>query len=109
MNNFRENDSDYLNNLTKSKNYDNSLNNEINNYSHNSLNNTDSMNNNYILKDQSEQKTYQYNDNTNNIKYNYNNNEDLEPNLDDIDDDDKITTNIKPKIYGVATRTKKNK
>ena len=109
LNNFRENDSDYLNNLTKSKNYDNSLNNEINNYSHNSLNNTDSMNNNYILKDQSEQKTYQYNDNTNNIKYNYNNNEDLEPNLDDIDDDDKITTNIKPKIYGVATRTKKNK
>ena len=53
-----------------------------------------------------EEKTYQYEDN--NQKENEINNEDviIENDSDDIDEEDKIVTNIIPKIYGISTKAK---
>ena len=56
---------------------------------------------------QNEVKTFQYENNDSNEKELDNENEEEENNLDDIDDEeDKIVTNIIPKIYGLSTKGK---
>ena len=56
---------------------------------------------------QNEVKTFQYENNDSNEKELDNEIEEEENNLDDIDDEeDKIVTNIIPKIYGLSTKGK---
>ena len=72
-------------------------------------------NNNYVHKTQDIPKTYQYEKNKNNMQsgltYNFKtmtkNKPEINLNLENVDDEDQITTDIKPKIYGIS-RAKRN-
>ena len=111
INKRRENilDKNYdYNNISNSINLNASSNNDINSYSNINLNNNDSFNNNYLLQGNKDQKNNEHDINNisgQGLTYSYNNKEEMDTNLDNIDDDDQITTQIKPKIYGVSKRT----
>ena len=73
-------------------------------------------NNNKIVKTQGVPKTYLYE--KNNIQeqgnpYNYNSltkyKQDRNLNLENVDDEDQITTNMIPKVYGVTTRARERR
>ena len=96
-----------LNNINKNTNYN--ISNDLKDYSNNNLKNIDNINNDLINNSQNSQKSYQY-ENINipekGLTFNYKNNGEIEENLVDIDDEDQIITSIRPKIYGVSSRTK---
>ena len=120
-NDILDDDNNYLNSMTKSKNYNisNNSNNVSNNnsykYSNNNLNdysNNNLKNSNSFNEENDTKKTYQYNNDNKaekGLTYNYNNNGQIKTNLEDIEDEDKIITSVKPKIYGISTRSKGNK
>ena len=110
-----ENKNDKINNLIyiKKRYKDNNINNNINinnTKNDNNLNNNQVSNPNIsIINDNYQQgsQTYQYENNNSNENELNNENNDLENNLDEIDDDeDKIVTNIIPKVYGVSSKGK---
>ena len=116
--NKNEDKDDKLNNLIyiKKRYKDNNIANNINlnsSKNDNTINKNQDTNQNINTKEEDFQKgslTYQYE--INNSKENELNNEnsennDLENNMDEIDDDeDKIVTNIIPKVYGVSSKGK---
>jgi len=116
-NDILDNDNDYLNSYSKYKN--NNIFKNLDNYSNNNLKNSNSSSNNYAFnEDDDAKKTYQYGNNNNlsnnnigekGLTYNYNNNDQIESNIGNIEDEDQIITSVKPKIYGISTRSKGNK
>ena len=109
---------DKLNNLIyiKKRYKDNNIANNINlnsSKNDNTINKNQDTNQNINTKEEDFQKgslTYQYeinNSKENELNNENNENNDLENNMDEIDDDeDKIVTNIIPKVYGVSSKGK---
>ena len=116
--NKNEDKDDKLNNLIyiKKRYKDNNIANNINlnsSKNDNTINKNQDTNQNINTKEEDFQKgslTYQYeinNSKENELNNENNENNDLENNLDEIDDDeDKIVTNIIPKVYGVSSKGK---
>ena len=116
--NKNEDKDDKLNNLIyiKKRYKDNNIANNINlnsSKNDNTINKNQDTNQNINTKEEDFQKgslTYQYeinNSKENELNNENNENNDLENNMDEIDDDeDKIVTNIIPKVYGVSSKGK---
>ena len=113
--NKNEDKDDKLNNLIyiKKRYKENNIANNINlnsSKNDNTINKNQDTNQNINTKEEDFQKgslTYQYENNNSNENELNNENKDLENNLDEIDDDeDKIVTNIIPKVYGVSSKGK---
>ena len=116
--NIIENKNDKINNLIyiKKRYKDNNIANNINlnsSKNDNTINKNQDTNQNINTKEEDFQKgslTYQYeinNSKENELNNENNENNDLENNMDEIDDDeDKIVTNIIPKVYGVSSKGK---
>ena len=94
-----------LNNAAKWNNY-----NISNDLTNNNLRKTNlNINNNDSFKTLNDPKTYHYEKNSlpeKGLTFNYKNNGEIETNVADIEDEDQIITSVKPKIYGVTTRSK---
>ena len=110
--NILEKNNNYLNSFSNSNNFDS----DVDIYSQGNMQNIDSIKNDYIFKSKNEPKTYEREEknfssqgvgNTYEIK---NNNED-NTNLNnlDVDDEDRIITDTKPKKFTMATRAKKRR
>ena len=111
-NNINELKNNFIYNKQKIKDDYNSFNNNLNNDRkiNNISKNKENIQNINTKEDEldHEEKTYQYEDNNQNE--NEINDEDviIENDSDDIDEEDKIVTNIIPKIYGISTKAKSN-
>ena len=111
-NNINELKNNFIYNKQKIKDDYNSFNNNLNNdlKINNISKNKENIQNINTKEDEleHEEKTYQYEDKNQNE--NEINDEDviIENDSDDIDEEDKIVTNIIPKIYGISTKAKSN-
>ena len=109
--NIFDKNNNYLNSFSNSNNFDD----DADIYTQSNVHNTDSVKSNYIFKSKNEPKTYQRQER--NIPseggntYEYKNNNEVDTNLNDldIDDEDRIVTDTKPKMYFMATRGKKRR
>ena len=109
--NIFDKNNNYLNRFSNSNNFDD----DADIYSQSNVHYTDSVKSNYIFKSKNEPKTYQREERNipsegGNI-YEYKNNNEVDTNLNnlDIDDEDRIVTDSKPKMYTMATRAKKRR
>ena len=110
----RENNIDSNNVLDINKYY---VNNNLNDGNDNAIdnnNNNDYKINNYMIKTQIVPKTYQYEKNNmqSGLTYDFKTMTKTKPitnNLENVDDEDKITTDIKPKKYEITTRARAKK
>jgi len=104
--NIFDKNNNYMNSFSNSNNFDD----DADMYIHN----TDSVKDNYIFKSKNEPKTYQREERNMSSEggnaYDYKNNDEVNINSNlDIDDEDRIVTDTKPKVYTMATRAQKRR